>query len=510
MQISVSPKQLQAYQTDALIVPIFEGERVPGGVAAAVDTALGASDGVPGDGAISALLKLGDFDGSLNATAVLYTNRMIPAPRVILIGLGRAEALTTERVRQTSATALRRARDLGCTTAAGIAIGSGRLPVDAAAQATIEGLMLGGYQYSLRSGSGPKALTAFTLLEYDKARHDAIRAGVQRGATLASATNAARDWVNAPPNELTPAYFAERAQDAAEKAGLRCTVLDVAAMRKIGMHSLLAAARGSVNAPRFVVLDYLPDGASTKAPPALALVGKGVTFDSGGYSIKSTDGMLPMKGDMGGAAAVLGAMQAIAALGAPGRVMAFLPMIENMISGDAMRPGDVVTTLSGLTVEIVNTDAEGRLILCDALTYARRQAPRAIVDIATLTAQASIAMGDGVAASLHATDDALAEAVQAAADAAGERLWRMPLFPEYGHKIRSDVADLKNSAGLKGGLGATAFFLKRFVDGPDAPPWAHIDMSGMAFDSVTSGHRVRGASGYGVRMLAQLAREGLV
>lgn len=505
MQISISSKQLQAFKCDALIVPVFEGEHVPTGVAAAVDTALGASDGVPGDGAISRILKLGDFDGALNATAVLYTHEFIPAPRALLIGLGRADSLTAERVRQATATALRRARDLGCATIASVAIGGGRLPVAVAAQATAEGLLLGAYQFDRHKSSGAgRAAPAVTLVEYDRARHDAIRDGVARGAAFASATNAARDWINTPPNELTPALFAERARDMAEEAGMRCTILDVAAMHKIGMRSLLCAARGSANAPRFVVLDYMPAGMSRKTRPALALVGKGVTFDSGGYSIKNTDGMLPMKGDMGGAAAVLGALQAAAMLRAPARVMGFLPMIENMISGDAMRPGDVVQTLSGLTVEIVNTDAEGRLILCDALTYARRQTPHAIVDIATLTAQSSIAMGDGVAASLHATDDALADDVLAAAADCGERLWRMPLFPEYGQKIKSEVADLRNSASLKGGLGATAYFLKRFVDGPDAPPWAHIDMAGMAFDGTTNGYRVRGASGFGVRTLAHL------
>ncbi len=512
MHVQVVRKQIQAVPADVLVLNLYERIGELRGAIGAVDTALGASNGLPGDGAISRVLQLGDFKGHLNELLVLYTDALIPAPRVIVVGLGKPEGFTLERARQASATAFRKARDLGCKTVATVVFG-GDLPeisMRDAAQATVEGALLGLYQFKAFKraprDTASSGVETVLLVDQDARKIEAVTAGAEAGERTASAIANARTWVNMPPNALSPADFADEAVRIAKESGLRCEILSEPQMRNLGMHSALAAARGSVNTPRLVVLEHVPAGMSERAQPDLVLVGKGVTFDSGGYSIKTADGMLMMKGDMGGGAAVIGAMQAIAGLQLNARVLAVVPMIENMISGDSMRPGDIVTTMSGITVEIVNTDAEGRLVLCDALTYAKTFRPKAIVDIATLTAQSVMAMGEGVAASLLATDDALADLLLDAAGIAGERLWRMPLFPEYGDKIRSDYADIKNSAGSKGGLGATAYFLKRFIDGADACAWAHIDMAGMQFSPGANGYAVRGATGFGVRLLVELAR----
>ena len=276
------------------------------------------------------------------------------------------------------------------------------------------------------------------------------------------------------------------------------------------MGGLQAVSQGSVNAPRFVVLEHAPNSQQpiTNNPP-LVFIGKGVTFDTGGISLKDPGGMEAMKGDMGGAAAVIGAMQAVAELKLPRRVIGLVPMVENMPSDRSFRPSDVITMMSGLTVEIISTDAEGRLILADALHYAKQYKPAGVVDLATLTGACIVALGEGVAAGLFSNDDAWAKQVLSAASNAGERLWQLPLYPEYGEKIRSEFAEIKNSGGRTGGVGTSAYFLKRFVEennSSDAYPWAHIDMAGMAFSNETKGYQPKGALGYGVRLLVELVR----
>ena len=514
MQVSLQIRQLQSVPADALIVGQFEDDAMPAGATAGVDTALGASDGLPGDGAISRLLATGDFKARLGDVTVIYPNGLIPAARVLLVGLGRRMDFDADAAAQASGSALRKAQALGCkrvaSVAHGLAQGMGGGPLDAlaAARATVQGALAGTYQFREHKGN-PKItrqVSELLLVEHDQTAHDALAQGLREGQAIGEAVNSARSWVNRAPNALTPAGFAELTQAMANENGLRCTVFEESQIAMLGMGGLIGVAQGSSNPPRFVVLEYVPPGAETRPP--LVLIGKGVTFDSGGYSIKQSAGMLTMKGDMAGAAAVIATMQALAVLKTKRRVIALAPMTENLISGAAMRVGDVLTLMDGQTIEIVNTDAEGRLILADALHYAKRFQPEAVIDIATLTAQSMIAMGDGIGATLMSNDDALANGLLRAAAQAGERLWRMPIYPEHMNRIASDVADMKNSAGEKGGLGASAAVLKRVVDNSGRYRWAHIDMAGMAFSAHNHGAEVRGASGFGVATLLAFVLDG--
>ncbi|MDW8351780.1 MAG: leucyl aminopeptidase [Anaerolineae bacterium] len=506
MQVTVVNKQIQATPADAIIVNLFEGVTTPGGATGAVDTALGSSDGIPGSGAISRLIQLGDFTGKLNEVAVVYSQGLIPAPRVIVAGLGKREEFTPDRARQASGSAVRKARDLGCKRVATIVHGSGigGLQPREAAQATVEGALMGAYQFrEHKSQTDNKAIEELIVVEYDANKLSEIEAGARAGQIVAEAVNAARTLINRAPNVLYPETFAQAAQEMAARTGLKCTVLNEAEIAQERMGGVLAVAQGSARPPRFVVLAHEPDGSDAQP---LVFVGKGVTFDTGGISIKPSENMGSMRADMSGAAAVFGALQAIAGLNLPRRVIGLIPLVENMPSDRAYRPGDTITMMSGLTVEIITTDAEGRMILADALHYAKRFNPRGVVDLATLTGACVVALGEGVAAGLFSNNDAWADAVLRAAEAEGEKLWRLPLYPEYGDKIKSDYADIKNSGGHNGGVGTSAYFLYRFVEGAGEYPWAHIDMAGMMFSNENKGYLVKGARGYGVRTLIQLAQ----
>jgi leucyl aminopeptidase len=518
MNVTVLQKQIQATPADALIVNLFEGVTVPGGATGAVDTALASPDGVPGNGLISQLIGLGDFTGKPNEVAVIYTHGLIPAPRVIVAGLGKASDFTLDRVRQASGTAARKARDLGCRRVATIVHGSGigGLNARAAAQATVEGALLGTYQFrehksrvgnraSASNGNGQsKSIDELIVVEYDPAKLDDVQAGARAGEIVAGGVNAARGLISRAPNVLHPSGFAQAAQEMAARVGLRATILTEAEIAQHKMGGILAVSQGSAQPPRFVILEH--DGGSGASAPPLVFVGKGVTFDTGGISIKPAENMQSMKADMSGAAAVFGAMQAIAELKSPRRAIGIMPLVENMPGERAFRPADVITMMSGLTVEIISTDAEGRLILADALHYAKRLKPAGVVDLATLTGACVIALGEGVAAGGFGNDDDWTNAVLRAAGDAGERLWRLPLYAEYGDKIKSEWAEIKNSGGRSGGVGTSAYFLYRFVEGEDAYPWVHIDMAGMTFSNENKGYLTKGAMGYGVRTLVALAQ----
>jgi leucyl aminopeptidase len=507
MRVSVIRGQIQATPADAIIVNSFEGVTTPGGATGAVDAALRL--GNTGErGAISRLIALGDFTGRLNEVGVVYTHDQLPAPRVLVVGLGDREAFTLDCIRQASGSAVRKARELGCKRVATIVHGSGigGLNPRQAAQATVEGALMGSYQFGEhKSQANERSVEELLVVEYDGSKLDAIKAGAQDGEAIARAVNAARALINRAPNVLYPDAFAQAAREMAAQHGLQCVVLTEAEIATAGMGGVLAVSQGSQHPPRFVILEYMPEGQKGEMPP-LVFVGKGVTFDTGGISIKPSEGMQAMKADMSGAAAVFGAMQAIADLKARRRVVGLLPLVENMPSGNAYRPGDVLTMMSGLKVEVVSTDAEGRLILADALHYAKRYRPSGVVDLATLTGACVVALGEGVAAGVFSNNEDWCAAVLKAAEAQGEKMWRLPLYSEYGDKIRSDVADIKNSGGRTGGVGASAYFLYRFVQGEGEYPWAHVDMAGMTFSPENKGYLVKGAMGYGVRTLIALAQ----
>ena len=418
------------------------------------------------------------------------------ARRVALVGAGPRESVSTDRLRKLGvAVALvarqRRVGSLGFVLRGSVDHAEG-------VQAVAEGLTLGAFDdRRYKTTDDPTPLATCQILVQDDSRQLGEVAG--RGRVLGQASNLARELVQEPGNILTPRVFADRASQVVESTGVAVHVLDEREIAKLQMGLLLGVARGSVEPPRLIVLRYEPAGAP--GTPVLGLVGKGVTFDSGGISIKPAEGMDRMKDDMAGGAAVICAMRALAMLHAPIRVLAVVPMTENMPGGRAIKPGDVLIGASGKSVEVVNTDAEGRLILADALWYARELGATHLVDIATLTGSCVVALGK-VASGLFGTPDRWVDLVRQTADRAGDRSWPLPLFDEYDEQLRSDIADLLNTGGRSAGACTAAMFLKEFTGGL---PWAHLDIAGTAWCDEARPFQPKGASGVGVRTLAELA-----
>jgi leucyl aminopeptidase len=484
--------------TDCLVVNLFEGVTQPGGATGAVDQAL--------DGAIRNLIATGDFTGKANTTALLYTNGKLPAARVLLVGLGKAESFNLKAARKAAATAhkaLSRLKGLRHYATIVHGAGIGGLNATDAAQALAEGVVLAAYQApNYRREKQERGPESCTIVEFDAGRLAAIQAGVAAGEAVGTAVCHARDYVSEPPNVLYPEEFARRARQMAEEVGLQCTVLGEAEMRDLGMGILLAVSLGSEREAQFIILEHAPSGTEAQAP--LVLVGKGITFDTGGISIKPSDNMWLMKDDMGGAAAVIGAMEAIARLKLPRRMIGVAACVENMPDGKAFRPGDILTGITGKTCEILSTDAEGRLVLADALGYIARYKPAAAVDLATLTGAIGVALG-AQAAGLFANDDGLRDALLAAAEQSGERLWPMPLYDEYMDDIRGEMAEVKNSGGRANGVATSAKFIEHFTEGY---PWAHLDIAAMVWaGSEKDPTTPKGATGYGVRLLIELAKQ---
>ncbi|MEX0786966.1 MAG: leucyl aminopeptidase, partial [Dehalococcoidia bacterium] len=424
MNLRVERGDIAQHQAAAIVVNLFEGVTSPGGGTGAVDAAL--------DGAISRLIADGDCRGKDGELTLIHTLGKLPAPRVLVAGLGKADDFTLDKVRSLSANVARYLRRHRCETIATITHGAGIAGLDpqACAQAIAEGTVMGLYTFD-RHKKPPEDQTgveSVTLVEFDEARMEALQHGVERGVVLGEAANFARDLANEPANVLTPTELAERARTLAQETGLECEVFDRPWMEERGMGALLGVARGSQQPPKFIVLRYKGGGTH------LAYVGKGITFDTGGISIKPAQGMEEMKGDMSGGAAVIAAMGAIARLKPEIDVTAVVPATENMPGGNATKPGDVLRAMNGKTIEVINTDAEGRLILADGIGYANEQSPDAIIDVATLTGAISIALGD-VAMGAMTNDDALYARVQRAAEAAGEKVWQLPMYDEYKEQI---------------------------------------------------------------------------
>jgi leucyl aminopeptidase len=502
MDVKVELGSIQKTSADAIIVNLFEGVEVLAGATNAVDKVL--------NGAITDVVRSGDFRGKLNELSVLYTRGALPAQRVIVVGLGKVVDFNVDRVRQAAAWSARKAREIGCKSIATVAHGAGTGQIDAttAAQAVVEGVLLGLYEWREHRNAprerGP--VESLTIVEFDESKLAAIEAGAHAGEGIALGVNRARDLVNEPPNYLLPENLAAAAVKMAQDTGVKCTVHDINWMREQKMGALLGVTQGSANPPQFIELDYQ---GSDAAP--LIFVGKGITFDSGGISLKPADGMEAMKNDMGGAAAVIGAVEAVARLKLPLHVIGLIPTCENLPSGTAYRPADVLTARNGKTIEIISTDAEGRLILADALCYAADFRPQAVIDLATLTGACVIALGENVAAGFFCNDDELSRQIKIASNATNEKLWRLPLYEEYYDKVRSDNADIKNTGGRSGGVGTSAVFLQEFT----SYPWAHWDIAGMATDTVGYSpltprvrlpYVIRGGTGFGVRALVELAR----
>ncbi len=496
MDVSVVEGDISTTEADVVVVNLFEGVKSPSGATGAVDRAL--------DGAISKLIELGDIRGKAGERTLVHTFGKIAAPRVLVAGLGKADDFDVHAVRNLSAEVVRACRKPGVSHVATIAHGAGigGLDPDPCTQALAEGALLGAYQflrYKTESDDDAKAeIAQLTIVEHDGAKVASMTAAAERGRVLAEATNLARDLANEPANNLNPTDLAGRAAGVASVPNLEIEVMEEEEMQRKGMGALLSVARGSVQPAKLVRISYKGRGGEGYD---LALVGKGITFDTGGISIKPAAGMEAMKADMTGAASVIAAMQAIAALAPKADILAIAPCTENMPGGNASRPGDVVAAMNGKTIEILNTDAEGRLVLADGLCYARELGARHLVDVATLTGAISVALGEH-AYGLMTNNDALAKRVEAAAEAAGERSWRLPMFKEYDDQIKSTVGEIKNTGGRAAGSITAAKFLEHFVD---KTPWVHLDIAGVDMASKDRGWISKGASGQAVRALVNLA-----
>jgi len=487
MEIITSTAAPESVPCDALVVGIFQDVGPTEGAAARVDKALG--------GVLAASLAEERFEGKPAKTTVLHTHGKIPARRVITVGLGLKGKATPETLRKAAAGAVLRARDLHAAHVAFSPLTLPPHPIELVTQSRVEGIVLGHYRFAKYKKPEGGEVTTVTLLvgNHDQAKH--VEEGRTRGLVTAEATVFARDLVNEPPNQLFPDRLAEVAHDMAKKVNLKYSVFDPDAMEALGMGAILAVGGGSANPPRLISLEYAP----ARARKTVAIVGKGVCFDSGGINIKTAD-LQWMKSDMAGGAAVIAAMMALPALRPPVRVLGIVAAVENMLSGRAAKPGDIIRAMNGKTIEINNTDAEGRVILADALAYAVQQGPDEIIDLATLTGSAMVALGYQAAALMSNSPD-LTERLMRAAETAGERVWQLPLYEEYLEDMRSPIADLHNSGGRYGGAQKGAIFLREFVDGR---PWAHLDIAPTAFlerDEGTGPYLPKGATGFGVRTL---------
>ncbi|MFQ5822522.1 MAG: leucyl aminopeptidase [bacterium] len=446
-----------------------------------------------------------DFRGKLNETTLLYTQESLAARRILFVGLGEVEQYTLERLRQAVGTAAKTLMQLGLKQFA-LAIESflpEKSKTDEATQAATEGVVLAIYQYTKFKEVQPEDEISVEEVTYIFESPNIIKGvqeGIHRGKIVAEAVNFTRDLQNHPGNWVTPTRLAEIAQDMAQAVSLKCQILDKPDMEKLGMGALLGVAKGSQEPPKFIILEH------NSAKPELetmVFVGKGITFDSGGISIKPSDKMDEMKFDMSGGAAIIGAMKAIAQLDIPLHVVGLIPATENLPSGTSMKPGDILQASSGTTIEIVNTDAEGRLILADALVYAKQYHPQAVVDLATLTGACVVALGH-YATGLLGKDTKLLNRLKQAGEKTGERLWELPLWDEYSEDIKSDYADVKNSAGRWGGAITAATFLAKFVEGYS---WAHLDIAGTAWTDKDKPYIPKGGTGVGVRLIVQFLRD---
>ena len=495
MELKVFQGKIQEAQVDTIIVNLFEGVILPDGATGAVDQATG--------GAIRELIAGGDFKGKTGETAVIYPRGLISARRVLVVGLGKAESFDLEGARKAAAAAILRARELNAKDVGTIVHGSGigGFPVQAAAQATLEGSLLALYRYNApKTGEDKKNdVQSLSVFEFDLEKISAIEAGMEAAKALAEGVFLTRDLVNLPPNVATPTRLAQAAQEIAEQFKMTLTIgdRDWAAERNMG--AFLAVAKGAGEPPKFIVLEHNSDRTELDT---VVLVGKGITFDTGGISIKSSDHMWDMKSDMGGAGAVLGTMKVVGLLDLPLRVIGIAPATENMPDANAYRPADVITASNGKTIEIMSTDAEGRMILADALVYAKRFNPKAVIDLATLTGACVVALGENIAAGIFCNDDSLRENLLASGTNTHERLWPLPLWDDYKKAIKSEVADMKNSGGRSGGVGTSAIFLKEFTD----YPWAHLDIAPMALNGKDHGYIPAGGTGFGVRLLVDFLK----
>ena len=488
LSVAVTAGPSRDIDTDLLVFPVLDDDNL------AEEPDLDQASG----GEISAARRRGEFKAK-PFELFITTVRGWKAPRVALVGLGSRKEFSIDRLRRAASTAGLAARQRGMTRMAIVVHPGAHVSPADAAQALAEGAFLANFEAaSYKTVDPPRVwLDSVTLRVGGDA--NAVDRGAERGRVLGECTNLARELANEPSNTLTPRVFAERPAGMAREAGLAVDVLDEKRIAELKMGLLLGVAQGSAEPPRLVVLRHEPKSAA--AQPVLGLIGKGITFDTGGISIKPAENMDKMKHDMSGGAAVLAAMCAISRLRAPVRCIGMIPMTENMPGGKAMKPGDVLTSAEGKTVEVLNTDAEGRLILGDAVWYARRLGATHLVDVATLTGACVVALGRSTSG-LFGTPELWVEHVRRASERAGDRSWPMPVFDDYKELFKSEIADFANTGGRAGGAITAALFIKEFTGDL---PWAHLDIAGTAWVEDSKPYLPKGPTGVGVRTLAELA-----
>jgi leucyl aminopeptidase len=496
MKINVATLDITNVATPALVVNLFSGVEKPSGATGAVDKAL--------EGAITQLIEDGEIKGKRGELTLMHTMGKIGPARVVVAGLGKQEDFDADVARRVSSEAVRYLRRRGVNEAVTVAhgAGAGGLSPDEAGRAIAEGAVLGLYRFDRYHTNGDDndgEFVELTIAELDEKRADAIRKGVIHGRNMAEATLIARNMVNEPANAMTPTAMAEIARQVAEANGLGVEVMDNAEMKARGMGAFMGVAQGTDEPAKLIILTY--EGDADDPGNNLGLIGKGITFDTGGISIKPAAGMEAMKGDMAGGASVIAAMQIIAGLRPRINVTGMVAATENMPGGSAQRPGDVVRAMNGKTIEVINTDAEGRLVLADALCLARERGITRLVDIATLTGAMVTTLGKACTGVMGNDDNLIGDVINAGKQT-GEKFWQLPMFDEYKELIRSDVADMKNSGGRQAGSITAAFLLKEFVDGA---AWVHLDIAGTSTSEKASGYQVKGATGAPARTLAQLA-----
>lgn len=491
MKVNILTKSIIDFKGDVIVLSIFEGEKSPSGPTRAVDSKL--------KGLISRLLADRELTGKVAEITVLHECKGVNARKIIIVGLGKPDEFDYETIRRAAGAVAKKAKKINARRVGTVVHGAGAegLDLSKAVQALVEGTCLASYDFNAyKDSAGRHQVEEFSILEEDPSRARMMNKAVRTGRILADAQNAARDLINEPANVLTPETMYKSILKLIKRWGLqetiRCQCLQSAGLRKLGMGALLAVGQGSTHAPRFIVLRI-----TNPRKPLFALIGKTVTFDSGGISIKQSSGMGAMKTDMAGGAVVLGTTLALAKLDGSTNLMTIIPAVENMPSGSAYRPGDVIRAMNGKTIEIVSTDAEGRLTLADALVYAERKKAKFIIDIATLTGGCVVALGDKVAG-LMGNDKAMSDRIMEVSKRTGEPLWPLPLYKGYHKLLTSDIADLKNSGGRYASAITAGIFLKAFVD---KAKWLHLDVAGTELVDKEDEYTPAGGTGFGVRTL---------
>ena len=497
IQFKLKVGSIISEKAEVLILPVFEDTKTLQGSLDVIDRAT--------KGLIKKLLTSGDFLGERYKTFMLYPQGALSAKRIVLVGLGKKEKFDLEVMRGAGGKAFHYVRDLGIKMI--------HLPEDLLdakgfsvtklLEAFLTGGSLGVYQFRDLITTGRekiKEVDECVIVSQKKDRTKVIEMVLRHVTILREAVYIARDLVSLPANKKTPAMLAHQAQTIAKNNRLKCRVITEKQAQKMGMGAFLAVAQGSREPAKIIILEYT---ASRNFGPPLVIIGKGITFDSGGISLKPPDKMEQMKDDMAGGAVVMGTMQAVAQMKLPLNLLGIIPAAENLPGGKAYKPGDVLTSLSGQTIEVISTDAEGRLILADALTYAKRYKPKAIVDLATLTGACITALGDYVAG-IMGNDASLLNSVKSAGEKTGEKVWELPLWEEYFDYLKSDIADFKNVGTRAAGTITGGMFLKKFVNDT---PWVHMDIAGPTWYEKDKPYIPKGASGFGVRLLIQLLRD---